>query len=368
MTSAILYRYILRECVRTWSAVAAVLLVLTLGVGFARFIARAAAGEMPADIVFTVAGYSALENLEIVLPVSLLLAILLTVGRLCRDNEMAAMAAGGAGLAQLYRPFLTFALLLAAVAAWLSLSLGPEAGRAMQRLEGAAGAMVLGTLEPGRFHTLLDGRAVFYAEAVTDGGRRMRDVFIRVRGSSDAAGQPAPETVVVADRAWQREAEGDGGRTLVLRDGRRYEGMPGRADYRVIRFAEHGVRVAPPAPELDLEPEERDTSELLGRGGPAARAELQRRLAVPISVLVLALVAVPLGQVPPRSGRYGRLVIGILLYVGYANLLRLAELWLARGVTPPALGLWWVHGLVLAVVPALLAYRSGHLRLRMSSP
>ena len=68
----------------------AVLLVLTLGVGFARVIARAAAGEIPADIVLTVAGYSALENLEIVLPVSLLLAILLAVGRLCRDNEMAA--------------------------------------------------------------------------------------------------------------------------------------------------------------------------------------------------------------------------------------------------------------------------------------
>lgn len=361
MTAGILHRYLLRECAKTWAAVIAVLLVLTLGAGFARFIARAATGELPTDVVFAVAGYSAVENLEIVLPVSLLLAILLTVGRLCRDNERAAMAAGGVGLARLYRPFLVFALLLAAAAAWLSLSVGPGAGRAMERLQDGDGTTALGVLEPGRFHTLLDGRAVFYAETVDTAGGLMRDVFIRVRQPAAETGEGA-ETVVVAERAWQRREADGGRRVLVLQDGWRHEGAPGRADYRITRFAEHGVRIAPPPAEVDFGLGEVATVELLSREDAAARAEWHRRLGVPISVLVLAILALPLGEVPPRSGRYGRLVAGILLYVGYANLLRLAEVWLAQGATPAVLGLWWVHAAVLVPALGLIVRRQGGLR------
>lgn len=363
MTAGILYRYLLWECAKTWAAVIGVLMVLTMGMGFARFISRAAAGELPADVVFAVAGYSALQNLEIVLPVSLLLAILLVVGRLCRDNEMPAMAAGGVGLARLYRPFLTFAMVLALAAAVLSLRVGPEAGRAIERLQGESSAS-LATLEPGRFHTLMDGRAVFYAETVDAAAGRMHDVFIRVRERGGASGNAGRETVVVAEQAWQRRESGGRDRTLVLLDGRRYEGVPGRMDYRIIHFAEHGVHIVAEAsdPTFDFDLDEARTTDLWTHADPAALAELQRRLSMPVVVLVLAFLAVPLGQVPPRAGRYGRLVVGILLYVGYANLLRLAEAWFVQGVTPPVLGLWWVHvsGLVLAT--GLIAYRQGRLR------
>lgn len=363
MTSNILHRYLLRECAKTWSVVIAVLLVLTLGAAFTRFIARAAAGELPADVVLAVAGYSALENLEIVLPVSLLLAILLTVGRLCRDNEMTAMTAGGVGLARLYRPFLVFALLLAIAAAGLSLSIGPGAGRAMKRLQGVADTLAMESLEPGRFHTLLDGRAVFYAETMDAAGGRMHDVFIRVRQPAASGTEAAGETVVVADRAWQRYDAATGRRTLVLRDGWRYEGSPDRADYRVTRFTEHGVRIAAPAARVEFNLTDVPVSELMARDGPGVGAEWHRRLGVPVSVLVLALLALPLGQAPPRSGRYGRLVVGILLYVGYVNVLRLAGVWLAQGETPAALGLWWVHAGMLTLALSLVARRQGRLRL-----
>lgn len=361
VTSGILYRYLLRECVKTWASVIGVLMVLTMGMGFARFISRAAAGEMPADVVFAVAGYSALQNLEIVLPVSLLLSILLVVGRLCHDNEMPAMAAGGMGLARLYRPFLTFALLLAIAAAVLSMRIGPEAGRAIERLQGDNAAS-LATLEAGRFHTLLDGRAVFYAEAVDTATDRMHDVFIRVRERGGESGNAGRETVVVAKRAWQRRESDGRGRTLVLLNGRRYEGVPGRSDYRIVHFAEHGVHIVPEASDPDFDLDEVDTSDLWAYNAPGVRAELQQRLSVPVLVLVLAFLAVPLGHVPPRAGRYGRLVVGILLYVGYANLLRLAEAWFVQGVTLPILGLWWVHVSGLMLTTALIAYRQGRLR------
>ena len=188
----IIDRYLLGECIKTWLGVVMVLAVLTLGVGFARFIARAAAGEIPASAVLAVAGFSALENMEIVLPVSLLLAIMLTVGRLCRDNEMAALNAGGVGLVALYRPFLLFTFLLAAAAAWLSLSVAPKANISMAQLSQQFGiAAQLQAFEPGRFHTLMSGRAAFYAVSVDKQSGAFENVFIRVR-----AGEKEEETVL----------------------------------------------------------------------------------------------------------------------------------------------------------------------------
>lgn len=347
-------RYVLAECFKTWAGVLGVLVVLTLGVGFARFIADAASGELPASTVLTVAGFSAMENMEIVLPVSVLLTILLLVGRLCRDNEMAALKAGGIGLVRLYRPVLVFAGLMAALAAALSLALTPHANAALTELGKQFGlAAQLQSFEAGRFHTFLDGRAAFYALSINDESGAFDNVFIRVRSE---AGE---EIVVLADSAVQQYDEATGRQTLVLHDGWRYEGTPGQADYRVIRFEEHGVRMRPPTGHADYELAAIDTGQLLGQDTVKARAEVQRRLGIPLSVLLLALVALPLGQTRPRAGRYGKLVLGVMLYLGYANSLRLAEVWYIRGDVPQVLGLWWVHGLVLLLALILIAREQG---------
>ncbi len=352
LKTRIVDRYLLAECVKTWFGVIAVLAVLTLGVGFAKFIGRAAAGELPAGTVLAVAGFSALENMEIVLPVSMLLAVMLTVGRLCQDNEMAALSAGGVGLAQLYRPFLIFAFLLAAIAGWLSLSVAPKANVSMALLSQQFGiAAQLQAFEPGRFYTLMDGRAAFYAESANRENGSFQDVFIRVRTEKEQ------ETVVTARSAVQQRDEKTDRQTLVLRDGWRYEGIPGQADYRVIRFAEHGVRVDPPSQISEYDLAETDSTTLLLSDDVNAQAELQRRLGIPVSVLLLALLALPLGYLPPRSGRYGKLVLGIMLYLAYANGLRLAEVWLVQGRSPQVLGVWWVHILVLGLALVLIGRR-----------
>lgn len=354
-------RYVLIECIKTWLGVAAVLLVLTLGVGFARFIADAAAGELPVETVFTVAGFSLVENLQIILPVSLLLAIMLTVGRLCRDNEMAALAAGGVGLGRLYRPFGLFAIVLTGAAAWLSLFAAPQAVRSIEQLQGAGDAAFMQVVEAGRFTVIDNGNVVFYAGDIDTETGQMRDIFIRVRGrlGSDKPG----ETVVTSERAVQERETASGRRTLVLHDGYRYEGVPGQSDYRVTRFAEHGIRIEMPAAAAQSdEIAEQDTAALLARGDPAATAELHRRLGIPLSLLTLALLAVPLGYLPPRSGRYGKLVIGILIYVAYANALRLGEVWLTESQAPLVLGLWWVHGAVVVLALALIGRRQGWMR------
>lgn len=351
--------YLFRECAKSWVSVAGVLIVLTLGVGFARFIASAAAGELPGSTVMTIVGFSLLQNLEIILPISLLLAVMLTVGRLCSDNEMAAMTAGGVGPRTLYRPFLLLAGLLTLGAALLSVQLGPGVERQMSLLKERGD--VLATLEsfdPGRFHTLMSGRAAFYAERSEATTGEMADVFIRVKS------QNAQETVVLADRAVRQSDPDSGRQTLVLWSGWRYEGIPGQPDFRITRFSEHGVHMAPPQNEVSFGLEEAETAELLAADSPEAAAELHLRLSVPLSVFILALLALPLGYLPPRSSRYGKLVIGILVYVVYANLLRLGAVYLSDGVIPAWLGLWWVHLVFAGLALVLIARREGRLRFR----
>lgn len=353
---SIVFRYLFSEALKTWLVVVGVLLFLTLGLGFARFLTDAAAGELPVDTVLSLAAYSAVENMQIVLPVSVLLAILLALGRLCRDNEMAALFAGGTGLATVYRPFLLLAVGVAGIAGGLSIHIAPHAEQQISRLGAATATTALESLAPGRFRTFMDGKAVFYAQSRDERGD-LRHVFIRVKREDDS-GKPA-QTVVTAERA-RTQTDADRHQvTLVLDDGWRYEGRPGQADYRIIKFAEHGVQVGPAASAAGDDVDTTPTAALLASDDPEAAAEWQKRFSVPLSILILALLALPLGRVPPRSGRYARVIAGILLYVVYINAVHLAAVSVEDGVLPATLGVWWVHALVLAVATGLVMREQG---------
>ena len=76
-------------------------------------------------------------------------------------------------------------------------------------------------------------------------------------------------------------------------------------------------------------------------------------------MLILALLAVPLSHVRPRSGRYGRMVIGVVLYLVYSQTITLAQVWIANGTLPPMLGIWWVHAIFAALALALIAKQAG---------
>lgn len=354
-------RYVLRECLKAWLGVVVVLLVLTLGVGFVQVLADAVAGDVPVTAVLTVAALGFVENLRIVLPVSLLLAIMLTVGRLCSDNEMAAMAAGGVGLARLYRPFGLLAIVLAGFSAWLSLFAAPQAARAIAHMEAARSAALMQIIEPGQFTIIDGGTVVFYAGAIDADSGAMYDIFVRVRRAG-ANGYPGL-TVITAARALQERNPASGQRTLVLFDGWRYEGVPGRHDFRITHFAEYGIRLQLGDATTTVDGiETRPSAVLLARDDRAATAELFRRLGAPLMLLVLAVLAVPLGYLPPRSGRYGKLVLGVMVYVAYANVLRLGEVWIQDSRLPVVLGLWWVHGVVLLLALMLLGRREGWVR------
>jgi len=138
----------------------------------------------------------------------------------------------------------------------------------------------------------------------------------------------------------------------VLVDGYRYEGRPGAANYRIAKFAEYGVRIELPGSGTVVDKRESTpTAVLLKSASLKDIAELQWRIMMPVSAVVLLILAVPLSRSSPRQGRYGKLVAAVLLFVIYYNLMGVAEVWLKEGVVPPAIGMWWV-----AILPLLLTF------------
>ena len=179
-----------------------------------------------------------------------------------------------------------------------------------------------------------------YAQDVNPDGT-LADVFLeRNRG--------ALVEVALAERA--RHAVTADGMThiLTLYNGERFEGVPGRPEFRIVRFAEHVVPVqAPVISEGVRNLEARPTASLLDSRDPSERAELHSRIAMPLMCAVLALLAVPLARLRPRQGRYARVWLAVVIFFLYVNLISVGKVWIARGTIPEFLGLWWTHAVVV---------------------
>ena len=340
-------RYLLREVAQTFVAVTGVLLAVLLSNQLARVLGQAAQSDFPGSVVLALIGLTTLQQLTVLVPIGLFLGIVLALGRLYHESEMTAMSACGVGPLSIYRPILLLTLLVVAFLSVLSFRIVPAAGlRAQQIRVEALRSAQFGALEPGRFRSFAGGDAVFYAEKVERAGR-LEGVFVQRRNADRLE-------IAVAKHAEQRGA-GQAEQLFVLYDGRRYEGVPGTREWRIVEFKEHGIPVR--LPDLTAKKGRRDlrpTRALIGSDADADRAELAWRIAVPVMALVLMVLAAPLSKLRPRQGRFARIYLAVLAYFIYSNLLAATRVWIEKGDPGGALGLWWVHLLPLVLAAWLL--------------
>jgi lipopolysaccharide export system permease protein len=334
-------RYVLREVVQTWFAVTGVLVAILVSNQLSRVLGQAAENEYGRGVVFDLIALGAIMNLSVIVPVGLLLAVILTLGRMYHDSEMAALQACGFGPTRLLAPLYCFAAVIALGLAWLVFVQVPRADAQVQLLRTSAiKEAQFGQLDAGRFRSFSGGDAVFYAERVDQEGV-LHNVFVQ----RETAGRIE---VALAETATYSKAS-QGTHLVTLFNGRRYEGVPGKQDFRVIEFREHGIPIAAPAETLTLtDPDTKPTRALLGSKAPSDIAQLQFRTSTPLMALVLTLIAVPLSRLRPRQGRYARVGFAIVVYFVYSNLLSAAKIWIEKGDLPPVLGVWWVHAAALA--------------------
>jgi lipopolysaccharide export system permease protein len=335
-------RYVLREVVQTWAAVTGVLIAILVSNQLSRVLGQAANNQYGRHVVLELIALGAIMNLSVIVPVGLLLAVVLTLGRLYHDSEMAALQACGFGPARLLAPLFCFAAVVALGLGWLVFVQVPRAdGEAQQLRRSAIKEAQFGKLDAGRFRSFSGGDAVFYAERVDQEGV-LHNVFVQ----RESAGRIE---VALAETATYSKAGADGTHLVTLFNGRRYEGVPGQQDFRVIEFREHGIPIATPADVAGVQdPDTKLTRNLLGSNEPADIAQLQFRASTPIMALVLTMIAVPLSRLRPRQGRYARVGFAIVVYFVYLNLLSASKVWLERSNLPPVIGVWWVHALALA--------------------
>ncbi len=344
---SVLRRYLSQELLQYWLVFTLVLWLILVTARFSLYLGQAAEGQLPAATIVTLLALKSVGFFVFLLPVSLYLALLWLLGRLNRDHEALALGASGVGAWQLYAALARPVILVTLLVALLSFYLVPHtAGQGYRVRAEAQRQLDAANLAPGVFHSLADGSWQLYAQRAGESADQLRDLFLYHR-------QDDGEQILVAQAA-HFETDDHGGRILVLRHGHRYDGVPGAADYRVLDYQRYAVRLSRPArPAFKWDAV--TTPQLWRDPRPAARAQLHQRLARPLSVLVLTLLAVPLARFRPATSRFYPLWSGVLIFTLYFNLLATGELWLAREQIPAWAGLWWVH--LLLALPALLWLR-----------
>ena len=344
----IINRALLRELTTTTLAVTFIFVALFMVVSLVKILAKAAAGSFPAKLVFTLLGLQTVEILSHVLPLAFYIGLLLTLGRWYRDNEMTVLAACGVGLTQLLRPVLLIAAAFAAVVTLLVFYLAPVATRLVAQIkQDDSSRYEAAAIVPGVFNEMRRGGkagegGVYYVESIGVDDE-MQKVFVATR-------HLGRQGVLVAKTGREVTDPASGDRFLVLNDGMRYDGTPGRGDYRVIAFGRYAIRIELPPPVLRYTSfRAMPSRQLLADPSVGARAEWHTRLSKPISLVLLAVFALVFAYTQPRRGRYVSLFVAILAYFLYSNLLGVGDAMLKRERMPQELGLWWIHVLFLSV-------------------
>lgn len=343
-------RTLLREYVTTGVATLLVLLAITVTTQFIRFLGYAARGRISTDAVVTFLGLAGLRYLPILLSLALFISILLSLSRAYRDSEMVVWFTVGQGLLSWVRPTLIYALPLVFTIGLLSLYLTPWAtGKSEEYRRLLESREDVSAISPGVFKESKRGDRVFFVEKLEMDLSIVANIFVYSEEDQETG-------ITVAARGYT-ETSRNGSRYLVLENGRRYVGPPGTAEYKIIEFDKYAVRLEEKTQQTYLPSvRSRPTRELLAEPNAETSAELVWRVGMPLSALVMSVLAIPLSFVNPRAGRSINLMLAALAYLVYNNSLSIVQSWVAQQEISFALGLAGPHLLVLALV-AILFYR-----------
>ena len=337
-------RYLVREVSLPFIGVGAALLAIFLTYSITAFLAKASGGLISPTEIARLTFLKSLIALEVLVPLALYLGIILGLGRLYSDSEMYAMRAAGISENRLSRPIILFASAMAILVSLLSTVGRPWAYQEAYNLEASAAASSpLDRIKPGQFYVDDDkGRTVFI-QSMSEDRRQLGGVFVSTRDSrglqiaSSASG--FLKTTATAD---QQE--------LVLSDAHVYESVNDGPNI-FGRFKSLTVYLKITDPKLvGYRVKAQTTLDLRGTENPEEKAEYQWRLSTSLSTLLLVLAAVPLSRSRPRQGRFAKIIVALLVYAVYYNLLMLSRTWVEQETVS---SIWFVPGALAVLVVVL---------------
>ncbi|SHH13420.1 LPS export ABC transporter permease LptF [Massilia sp. CF038] len=348
----IFQRALRRELAASAGATFTVLFTVLVTWTLISILGKAAGGKVASGDVVALIAFAMLNYLPTILTLTSFISVLAVVTRTYRDSEMVVWFASGLSLTRWIRPVLIFGLPLVILTASLSLFVTPwakmKSSEFVQRFEKRED---LKKVSPGQFKESSSANRVFFVEGVSGEATLVHNVFVNTV-------EDKLNTVVVAKEG-VIEPDGKGGQFLVLKNGRRYQGNPGQADFQSMEFERYSMRVATQGPVADgeLPTDALSTQELLATPNRSTRAELLYRIGAPITCFLLILLAIPLGFVNPRAGSATNLILALLIFITYLNLSKMSQASVAQGKSEFAMAWWPLHLLVALWVLAMFVWR-----------
>lgn len=345
---------LLHELISTAGALFLILIGIVVAQRAGYLTRLASKGILPNDAITTLLGFNMVKFLPMILSLTIFLSVLLTLTRWHRDSEMAVWFSSGLSISKWIRPILSFAIPVVIVVSLLSFLVMPWATQKVEDYRVQLKSRdELASITPGVFKESNGGDRIYFVESFDELGKVVKNIFVQ-------STQHQKNGVIVASEGSRDKAK-NGDNFIVLHNGRRYEGKPDSAEVSSTEFERYTIRIE--TKEVAREPNSNNatsTQALLNSASPAAAAELQWRLAIPISALILVLLAVPLSFVDRRTGRSLNLMFALLIYIIYNNILSIFQAWVTQGRLSTMIGLWPVHVLFM-LLAVYMYYRRTYL-------
>jgi len=355
----IIDRYIMREIVKPTVTICVVLIFIFGCYTATRYLADAVSGQLPGTTVIFFIVLKIAIALEVLLPTTLYLSVVIAFGRMYKDSEMTALSACGVSKARVLWPVFLVSLVIAVTVSCLSLYIRPWAYSQFFRLRAQAQANFdLTRMKGGTFYEIADGERVIFAAKVDQQKNKAEQVFIRTERDDNLQ-------VIYAQKANQHLEPATGKQIIVFTDGYLYEFSRRGEKGRIIQFEQSAM---PLEPNGNIQPKYRikaaSTGSLAFSDDSEEIAELQWRLSTPLATILLALIGVPLSRSSPRQGKYAKMMVAVVIFAFYYNLSAIIKKWVEKGVLDTLPGIWWVQLLLAGLLLLLLWQPSGLFRWR----
>ncbi|HET9823250.1 MAG TPA: LPS export ABC transporter permease LptF [Burkholderiaceae bacterium] len=340
-----------RDLARAFGATLVVVLTIVLTMMLIRTLGQAAGGVIAPQDVVLLLGYTALAHLPTMLSLSLFIAVVVCLGRMYRDSEMAIWFASGVPLTRFVRPVLRTGWPVLLVVGLLVLFVWPWVNRQSADLrERYEQRSDLSRVAPGVFQTSRDGRRVFFIERESPESTQARNVFILSNNATREA--------VTSARAGHIEFRDDQ-RWLVLAQGQRNESDSASGERMIARFEGYRIQAGERALQRTQErpPKALRTIDLLRQPTPANQGELAWRLGLLFGAATLVLLGIGLSAASPRRASNWNLMFALLAFVVYYNLINLSQTWIAGGRVGMGVTLVALHGGAIVLAVGLLWWR-----------
>lgn len=319
------------------SAIFLIILGIVVAQRAGNVVRQVARGILPNDAIGTILTFSLVQLMPMMLSLAVFLAVLLTLTRWHRDSEMVIWMTAGLSLRQWVSPILRFITPIVLIISLFSLLIAPWANeKADGYREQLKKRDELSSISPGTFKESSNGERIYFIESFDKLGYEVKNIFVQSKQNG--------KTGIITANTGSRYKADNGDNFLRMEHGRRYEVTPNTLEVMTTEFERYDIRVetkesAPTASSAQT----RSTRSLLAGATPADQAELHWRLALPISTIVMVLLAIPLSFVDPRAGRSLNIMFAILIFIIYNNLLSIFQAWVTQGKVSVLLGLWPVH-------------------------